>query len=120
MNRGTLISLAAVPVIGLMVFMGGVAMAPDGRSGVMVGVLLGCVIQLLLLGATQAAFPDKPLAAYGVGLVARMVVVVAAALVLVPATRLPPAPMLLSLVTVLFATTLLEPVALAAGRRTKS
>jgi hypothetical protein len=33
----------------------------------------------------------------------------------VPALKLPPAPVLLSLVTVLFATTLIEPVLFAAG-----
>ena len=40
-----------------------------------------------------------------------------AALAIVPASGLPPAPTLFSLVTVLFATTLLEPVVMAAGAR---
>lgn len=120
MSRGARVALLGVPLIGALVFAAGVALAPDAIGAVATGVGVGCAVQLLLMGAMQAAFPDQPLAAYGVGLMGRLIVVVAAALVLVPATGFPAAPTLLSLVSVLFATTLLEPVAHAAGRRTKS
>ena len=111
----------AVLAIGALVYAGGVALAgPGARGGVAVGVAIGCVSQIFFLMVARAAFPGRQLAAYGVGLLGRLILVVAAALVLVPATRLPAAPTLLSLVTVLFATTLLEPVALASGTRTKS
>jgi hypothetical protein len=51
-------------------------------------------------------------------MLARFLLVGLAALVAVPALGLPPAPVLLSLVTVLFATTLIEPVLFAAGAGT--
>ena len=110
----------AVLAIGALVYAGGVALAgPGARGGIAVGVAIACVFQLFFLLVARVAFPGKQLAAYGVGMLGRLILVVAAALVLVPATQLPAAPTLFSLVTVLFATTLLEPVALAAGTRTK-
>jgi hypothetical protein len=68
----------------------------------------------------HVAFAGKQLAAYGVGMLGRLLLVVGSALVLVPASGLPMGPTLFSLVTVLFATTVLEPVALAAGTEKKS
>lgn len=111
----------AVLAIGALVYGGGVALAgPGARGGVAVGVAIACAFQLVFLLVARVAFPGNQLAAYGVGLLGRLILVVAAAMVLVPATRLPAAPTLFSLVTVLFATTLLEPVALAAGTPKKS
>ena len=112
---------AGVLVIGLLVYAAGVALAGAGASkGVAVGVAVACAFQLLLLLIARVAFPGKQLAAYGVGMLGRMLLVVVSALVLVPASGLPAGPTLFSLVTVLFATTLLEPVALAAGTQKKS
>jgi hypothetical protein len=109
-----------VLVIGLLVYAAGVALAGAGAAkGVAVGVAVGCAFQLLLLLIARVAFPGKQLAAYGVGMLGRLLLVVVSAL-LVPATGLPAGPTLFSLVTVLFATTLLEPVALAAGTQKKS
>ncbi|HEX8675034.1 MAG TPA: hypothetical protein VF710_24250 [Longimicrobium sp.] len=111
----------AVLVIGALVYAGGVALAePGARTGVAVGVAIACVFQLFFLLVARVAFPGKQLAAYGVGMLGRLILVVAVALVLLPAAGLPAAPTLFSLVTVLFATTLLEPVALAAGTTKKS
>jgi len=111
----------AVLAIGAAVYAGGVALAgPGARGGVAVGVSIACAFQLLFLLIARVAFPGKQLAAYGVGMLGRLILVVAAALLLLPATGLPAAPTLFSLVTVLFATTLLEPVALAAGTEKKS
>ena len=111
----------AVLAIGALVYAGGVALAgPGARGGIGVGVAIACVFQLFFLLVARVVFPGKQLAAYGVGMLGRLILVVAAALVLVPAAGLPAAPTLFSLVTVLFATTLLEPVALAAGTQKKS
>jgi hypothetical protein len=102
----------------LLVWLAGTAMVPPGqRGGVAAGVAVAAGVQLLLFALVAVALPESRLAAFGVGMLARMVLVVAAALVLVPATGLPPAPTLLSMVTVLFATTLAEPVLFAAGAR---
>ncbi|HYW06190.1 MAG TPA: hypothetical protein VE913_04485 [Longimicrobium sp.] len=116
-----LMVVAGVALIAALVYGAGVALAAPGtRHGVAVGVMAGSIFQLLLFLVTGTAFPGKPLAAYGVGMVGRLLLVFVAMLVLVPAAGLPAGPTLLSLVAVLFATTLLEPVALAAGTQDKS
>ena len=109
---------AGVLVVGALVYAAGLALTqPDGRSSMAAGVLVGVGFQLLLLAIAAVAVPDNALASYGVGLLGRLLLVIVAALVIVPAARLRPEPFLYSLVTVLFATTLLEPVAMAAGAR---
>lgn len=113
--------LLGVLLIGALVYVAGIALAgASAQRGVAAGVVIGCGFQLLFLAVAHLAFPGKQLAAYGVGMLGRLLLVLVAALVLVPATGLPPAPTLFSLVSVLFATTLLEPVALAAGTQKKS
>lgn len=114
MKRRTLY-LGAVLVAGALVWLAGWALARDGVRGVSAGVGVGMAFQLLLFALLVTAFPGRPLIAYGVGMVGRMVLVVAAALVVVPVSGLPAAPFLFSLVTVLFTTTLLEPVLMAPG-----
>lgn len=118
MKRGTMIAAAGVLVIGALVYAVGLSLAePDGRGALATGVLVGIAFQLLVLAIAEFAFPDNALAAYGVGLLGRLLLVIVGALVIIPAAGLQPAPFLYSLVTVLFATTLLEPVAMAAGAR---
>lgn len=118
MKRGTMISAGGVLVIGALVYAAGLALAqPDGRGSLAVGVLVGVAFQLLLLAIAATVFPDNALAAYGVGMLGRLLLVIVAALVILPAAGLHPGPFLYSLVTVLFATTLLEPVVMAAGAR---
>ncbi|HWK90016.1 MAG TPA: hypothetical protein VNP72_08465 [Longimicrobium sp.] len=109
---------AGVAAVGGVVFAAGLAMT-DARDALAAGVVLGCAFQLLVLGIAAAAFAGNPLAAYGVGLLGRLLLVIVAALVIVPASGLRPGPFLYSLVTVLFATTLLEPVVMAAGARNR-
>ena len=116
MNRRTLY-LAGLAATAALVWVAGRAMAPEGVRGVTVGVLLGAAFQLLVFALMVAVFPGRPLAAFGIGLIGRMVLVVAAALLIVPAAGLPPAPFLFSLVTVLFTTTLLEPVLMGSARK---
>ncbi|HEU0016531.1 MAG TPA: hypothetical protein VFQ45_22815 [Longimicrobium sp.] len=110
---------AAVVAVGVLVYAVGLAMTPE-RAALAAGVALGTAFQLLVLGIAVFAFPGNALAAYGVGLLGRLLLVVVAALVIVPATGVEPAPFLYSLVTVLFATTLLEPVVMAAGARNRN
>ena len=118
MKRGTVIAAAGVLVIGALVYAVGLTLTqPDGRGALATGVLIGVAFQLLVLLIAAVVFPDNALAAYGVGLLGRLLMVIVAALVIVPAARLRPEPFLYSLVTVLFATTLLEPVVMAAGAR---
>ena len=118
MKRGAWMAAAGVLVVGALVYAAGLALAqPDARGDVAVGVLVGVAFQLLVLVIAAVAFPRNALAAYGVGMLGRMLLVIVAALVILPAARLRAEPFLYSLVTVLFATTLLEPVVMAAGAR---
>lgn len=113
--RRRAVYFAAVLVAAALVWLAGWALVPEQVRGVTAGVVVGAGFQLLLFTLMLAAFPGRPLIAFGVGMLGRMVLVVAAALVVVPAAGLPPAPFLFSLVTVLFTTTLLEPVLMAPG-----
>ena len=117
MRHAWAVLLGGVAAIGALVFAVGAGMAPAARGAVAAGVLVACAFQLLVFGIAAVALPGKRLAAYGVGMLGRLLLVVAGALLLVPATGVAAGPFLFSLVTVLFATTLLEPVALAAGER---
>ena len=118
MKRGTVIAGVGVLVIGALVYAAGLTLArPDARGALAAGVLVGVAFQLLVLAIAEFAFPDNALAAYGVGLLGRLLLVIVGALVIIPAAGLQPEPVLYSLVTVLFATTVLEPVVMAAGAR---
>jgi hypothetical protein len=111
--------LAAVAGIAAVVFLlASLMVPPASRRAVAIGVGAGAAWQALVLTVTLTALPHNRLAAFGVGMLARFLLVALAALVAVPALKLPPAPVLLSLVTVLFATTLIEPVLFAAGAGT--
>lgn len=118
MKRGTMVAAVGTLVIGALVYAAGLALTgPEGRGALAVGVLVAVAFQLLVLAIAAVVFPENALAAYGVGMLGRLLLVIVAALVIVPAAGLRPSPFLYSLVTVLFATTLLEPVAMAAGAR---
>ncbi|HEU4556468.1 MAG TPA: hypothetical protein VFS20_01420 [Longimicrobium sp.] len=117
--RRLLLALAGIAAIAAVVWAAGLALAgPDGRRGVAAGAVMAAGWQALVLAVLAVALPGNRLIAHGVGMLARLAMVVAAGLVIVPATGLPPAPTLLTMVTVLFATTLIEPVAFSgAGTR---
>ena len=111
--------LASVAGIAVVVFLLASLMVPhEQRRAVAIGVGAGAAWQALVLSVTFTALHHNRLAAFGVGMLARFLLVALAALVAVPALHLPPAPVLLSLVTVLFATSLIEPVLFAAGAGT--
>jgi hypothetical protein len=122
MSGGRLLKLlAGVVAIAVGVYLVAALMVPaEQRRAVAIGVGAGAVWQALVLTVTLTALHHNRLAAFGVGMIARFLLVALAALVAVPALKLPPAPVLLSLVTVLFATTLIEPVLFAAGARNET
>ena len=108
--------VAATAAVAVAVYLAARTMIPaESRHAVALGVGMAAAWQVFAFGVTLAAFPKNRLAAFGMGMLARFMLVVLSALVMVPAMGLPPAPTLLSLVTVLFATTLIEPVLHGAG-----
>lgn len=111
---------AAVAAIAAVVFgFACLIVPPASRPAAALGAGIAAAWQALVFAATITAFPTNRLAAFGVGMLARLVLVAAAALVGVPAMGVAPAPALLSMVTVLFATTVIEPVLFAgAGNQT--
>lgn len=112
-----LVSLAAALVVGV----AAAQLAGEaGRSGVVAGAAVGAGFQLLVFWAMSALFPSQPMLVFGVGMLGRFVLVAVAALVLVPLAGWAPAPMLLTLVSVLFATTLLEPLFLRPANGNKA
>jgi hypothetical protein len=113
--RRLLLALSAVLLVAVVVWAAGSAMVgPEGRRGVAAGAAIGGGWQLLILAVVAIALRGNRMIAHGVGMLARLAMVVAAGLVIVPAAKLPPTPTLLTMVTVLFATTLIEPVAFSA------
>jgi len=108
--------LAAVAAIAVLVWAAAsLLVRPEERGAVAFGVGVAAAWQALVFAVTATALPQSRLAAFGVGMIARFLLVAAAALVVVPALGLPMGPALLSMVTVLFATTLIEPVLFAPG-----
>jgi hypothetical protein len=116
-----MLALAGIVAIAAAVWAAALAfVGPEGRQGASVGAAIAAGWQMLVLGVLAVALPGNQLIAHGVGMLARLAMVVAAGVVIVPATGLPLAPTLLTMVTVLFATTLIEPVAFSgAGARDK-
>ena len=108
--------LAAVTVIAVLVWAAAsMLVRPEERGAVAFGVAVAAAWQAMVFAVTATALPQSRLAAFGVGMIARFLLVAAAALVAVPALGLPMGPVLLPMVTVLFATTLIEPVLFAPG-----
>lgn len=107
---------ALVVAVSLLVALLGVGMAGAG-AGVVAGAGIGCAFQLLSFWTMLALLPGRQMLAFGLGMLGRFALVALVALAGLPLAGLPAAPTLLSLVTVLFATTLLEPVFLAADTR---
>jgi hypothetical protein len=110
-------ALAILVIAGVVWVAGSAMVSPEGRVGVTVGVALGAVWQLLVLSVLAVTMRGNPLIAHGVGMLGRLAMLGVAALVLVPRAGLPAEPTLFAMVTVLFATTLIEPVAFSTGAR---
>lgn len=121
MRKPHLVFAALVAAVTALVIVAGGPMAgPAGREAVTTGALLGGIFQAAAFLALATLFPDRGAVVFGVGMLGRFLVVALAALVLVPVAGLTPAPTLFALVSVLFGTSLIEPVFLSAGTRTKA
>ena len=76
----------------------------------------GAVVQLLALAILWVAGPSRMMIGWGVGALLRLIALLVYGWAVVPALGLPLTPALLTLVGVLFVTTLVEPLLLNDGR----
>ncbi|MDP9349194.1 MAG: hypothetical protein M3P24_08655 [Gemmatimonadota bacterium] len=119
MRRPAVFAALVVGVTLLVALAGARFAGPGGAAGVRLGAALGGLFQLLSFAAMLVLFPGRQMLAFGLGMLGRFALVALVALMVLPLTGLAPAPTLFALVTVLFATTLLEPLFLAADTRKK-
>ena len=120
MRAGVWYTLVAV-VVTLLTAVGGAAMVGEaGGDGVRWGAGVGFIAQVgkfwLLF---VLLFPGRRALEHGLGMLVRFGLVAAVAFVGLPLLGWSPAPTLLSLVTVLFVTTLAEPVVLQIASKTR-
>lgn len=101
--------LVCVAVLGA----GRLLAGPEAAGGVAAAVGIAGAFQLLAFWLARALFGERRLLAYGVGMLGRFALVAFTAFLIVPRAGLPAAATLFALVSVLFPTTVLEPVLLA-------
>ena len=90
---------------------GGILVPSEAREAVWIGAALAFAIQVVLFVAFFVLmFASRPLLAHGLGMLGRFVAVVMLSFFWVPLAGLPAAPLLLSVVAVMFLTTLMEPI----------
>jgi hypothetical protein len=87
---------------------------PAEKRAVWISAGVAYFVQLLAFGLARLLRRDNLLLGWGMGALVRLVTLVAFALVFVNALGLPPSAALISLVIYFFATTLIEPLFLAA------
>jgi hypothetical protein len=107
---------ALVVVVALLVALLGARMSADA-GGVWMGAMIGGAFQLISFAAMVWLLPGRPMLAFGLGMLGRFALVALVALLWLPVSGSAPAPTLFALVSVLFATSLLEPLYLAAETR---
>lgn len=119
--RGGVLYTAVATVLALLVALVGSTVSDGaGRAAVWAGAGAGLVVQLLGFWLFfVVALPKHHALAYVLGMVVRFGFVGLVAFVGIPLLGLPAAPMLFSLVTVFFVTTLAEPVILQIDSRTR-
>jgi hypothetical protein len=106
-------SVAAAALTLLVGVIGGLLVPADARQAVWLGAAFAFAIQVVLFVVLfVVAFGSRPLLAHGLGMLGRFAAFAAVALFWIPLTRVPAAPLLFSLITVLFLTTLVEPIIL--------
>lgn len=111
MNRQIASFPLAALVVGALCCLAALALAgPDASGSVLFGATTALLFQLISFQALTAAFPERQLMVFGLGMLGRMTLVGAMAVVVVPLTGSAMAPTLLTLVSVLFATTVIEPL----------
>lgn len=120
MRRGMWYTVGSAGVALLVALLGSAMVGERGRSGVWVGAGVALAVQLLAFWVLFVwVLPRRWVLAHGLGLMARLLTVGVAAMVLVPRSGMAAAPTLFSLVAVLFATTLIEPVVLKIEPKTR-
>lgn len=111
MRSGLWFAGLCVLIAGAVGLLGGSLVADSERTGVWSGAGAASVFQVSAFWLLFVwGLPGRPLAAYLLGMLGRLLMVGLAALVWVPRAGLPPAPTLFALVAVFFATTLVESV----------
>ena len=85
---------------------------PTERRAILVSAVLAFVVQLAAFAAVVLASRRNLVAGWGIGILVRLVVLVAYALLVVQAVGLAPAAALISLATFFFLCTLVEPLLL--------
>ena len=109
MKGMTVFALAALVAIALagavlaLVFRG-----PGSTRAIVISAALAWGVQLFTFAVVRLAGRSKVMAAWGLGVVMRLALLLLYAFVGIPALRLPAAPALLSLATFLFLSTLIE------------
>jgi len=108
-------ALACSLLAGVVLSIGLLIAGPHAAAGVVAGATIALVFQVVVVGGLlTAAFANSRLVRFTLGMGGRMILLGVTALVLVPALALPSAATLFSLVSVLFLTTLSEPLVLRA------
>jgi hypothetical protein len=97
--------LAVFAILGLLLV---VFRGPGGRRAVLVSAAVVLVVQVVAFTLARLAAPGNVFKAWGAGAILRFLTLVVYALVLLKPLGLPALPALMSLVTLLFVTTVLE------------
>jgi hypothetical protein len=110
-NRAVRFGTVAAGLTLLVGVIGGLLVPTEAREAVWVGAVVAFGIQVVLfVGLFVVALSSQPLLAHLLGMLGRFVALVVLAFVWVPLADLPMAPLLFSAVSVLFLTTLMEPL----------
>ncbi|HET8657280.1 MAG TPA: hypothetical protein VFL93_17260 [Longimicrobiaceae bacterium] len=120
MRSGIRYTAVAAGVAVLVALAGGALVHGAGRAGVWAGVAIALAAQVAFFWLLFVwIFPNRMFLAHVAGVLLRFVVLGAVAFVGLPLLGTPAAPTLFALVTVLFVTTLCEPLFLQIDTRTR-
>lgn len=109
-QRDLWFALVVVLVVALVIPAGERIGGAGAAQGVMVGAAIAAAFQLASFTALTRLLPGKQMLVFGAGMLGRFVLVAAVALVVLPLSGLPAASTLLTMATVLFVTSVAEPV----------
>jgi hypothetical protein len=91
---------------------------PEARTAVWIGAGVAFGVQMVLFVVLFVlVFSSRPMLAHGLGMLGRFLAIVAIALLGLPWSEQPAAPLLLTVVAVFFLTTVLEPLILFSRTR---
>ena len=113
MKRVGLYAAIAAGLIGVTALLMSIAFdSPLERRSIMISAVLAFVVQLAAFAAVGLASATNIMAGWGIGVLVRLVVMVAYALLVIQAIGLAPVAALISLATFFFLCTLVEPLVL--------